>query len=194
MASTTVGVSAWFAPAPAQPIAVAVAMITAVAGVALINETVRRHWPLVLWLGATAALTPWSVWVAIAAAAAGVVLAAAGTVIRTWLVISNSTKAIRWSPGAGRGGGFVSRWLHAADERRSAVTAQLASLNETARAQACSLAELERQNHRLQAMVEQLHTELIEADRRNRRSSLLSFWGGIAFSIPIGVAINLATA
>jgi hypothetical protein len=47
---------------------------------------------------------------------------------------------------------------------------------------------------RLEAESAVLREQMLDADRQSRRSSLISFWGGVAISIPIGVLINLATA
>jgi hypothetical protein len=46
---------------------------------------------------------------------------------------------------------------------------------------------------RLTAESAELRQQMLDADRQSRRSSLISFWGGVAISIPIGVLINLAT-
>jgi hypothetical protein len=46
---------------------------------------------------------------------------------------------------------------------------------------------------RLEAESADLREQVRDADRQSRRSSLISFWGGVAISIPIGVLINLAT-
>jgi hypothetical protein len=54
-------------------------------------------------------------------------------------------------------------------------------------------AELRSALARMEADSTELRAELRDAYRRGRRSSLISFWGGVAISIPIGVLINLAT-
>jgi hypothetical protein len=74
------------------------------------------------------------------------------------------------------------------------VEAQLAKLVKLAEQQTTSIDELQVQSQKLQVLVDDLRAELAEARRQNRRSSLLMFWGGVAFSIPIGVLINLATS
>jgi hypothetical protein len=53
--------------------------------------------------------------------------------------------------------------------------------------------DLRTEVRRLADLVTELREALATSERQARRSSLMSFWGGVAVSIPIGALINLAT-
>jgi hypothetical protein len=88
--------------------------------------------------------------------------------------------------------------LAAAVERDGHATRQLVqeSLNQAT----AWFKYLERQNDRLsdrnrelRDKIDQMHRDALEAEARARRSSIVSFWAGVAISIPVGVLINLTT-
>jgi hypothetical protein len=71
----------------------------------------------------------------------------------------------------------------------SAINRLIAANESQIRSQAALLTEISRLN----SQVSELSAALKEIEERSRRSNILSFWGGVAISIPVGVLINLAT-
>lgn len=48
-------------------------------------------------------------------------------------------------------------------------------------------------NRELHRKIDQMRGDALAAEKRARRSSTVSFWAGVALSVPIGILINLAT-
>lgn len=159
----------------------------------------RRGWITILLL-ATSTTTGVAAWfvpqdLAIAVAVVAAALAAAALVGEKYM----RTESIRDDLDTAQSGFFGGGpRLHLKDEieqylQKFWVSPQARKLLMSAQMRLIESSERELVETRLREQIKKLGDEIKALSRDSRKSSIISFWGGVALSIPIGVLVNLAT-